>query len=68
MYPDDGKDAETLIGNADIAMYYAKKLGGGRYHFFKPELNALAVEQQRIEGDLYRALDHQNSNFITRRK
>lgn len=59
MYPDDGKDAETLIGNADIAMYHAKKLGGSRYHFFKPELNDLAVEQQRIEGDLYRALDHQ---------
>lgn len=59
MYPDDGKDAETLIGNADVAMYHAKKLGGNRYHFFKPEMNALAIEQQRIEGDLYRALERQ---------
>lgn len=59
MYPDDGANAETLIKNADIAMYHAKDDGRGRYHFFRQEMNDRAVERQRTEGDLRRALDLQ---------
>ena len=59
VYPDDGMDAETLIRNADVAMYHGKNDGGNCYHFFAPEMNARAVERQRIEGDLYRALEQQ---------
>ncbi|WP_153117088.1 diguanylate cyclase [Rhodocyclus tenuis] len=36
VYPEDGDDAETLIGHADAAMYRAKKQGGGRFEFHQP--------------------------------
>ncbi len=59
MYPDDGADAETLISNADVAMYHAKSSGRNRYYFFKPEMNQRAVERQQVEADLHRALEQQ---------
>jgi diguanylate cyclase len=59
MYPDDGEDAETLIRNADIAMYHAKSSGRNRHHFFMSEMNDRAVERQTIESDLHLALEHQ---------
>jgi diguanylate cyclase (GGDEF)-like protein/PAS domain S-box-containing protein len=57
VYPYDGLDAETLIKNADTAMYQAKENGRQRYQFFKPEMNTRAVERQSIEGGLRRALE-----------
>ena len=39
VYPDDGGDAETLIKNADTAMYQAKENGRQSYQFFKPAMN-----------------------------
>jgi diguanylate cyclase (GGDEF)-like protein/PAS domain S-box-containing protein len=57
IYPDDGLDAETLIKNADTAMYQAKENGRQSYQFFKPAMNARAVERQSIEESLRRALD-----------
>jgi len=57
VFPDDGKDAETLIKNADIAMYQAKENGRQSYQFFKPAMNVRAVERQSIEESLRRALE-----------
>jgi diguanylate cyclase (GGDEF)-like protein/PAS domain S-box-containing protein len=57
MYPDDGLDAETLLKNADTAMYQAKESGRQCYRFFKPVMNTHAVERQSIEEDLRRALE-----------
>jgi diguanylate cyclase (GGDEF)-like protein/PAS domain S-box-containing protein len=57
LYPDDGLDAETLIKNADTAMYQAKENGRQCYQFFKSEMNVKAVERQSIEEDLRRALE-----------
>jgi diguanylate cyclase (GGDEF)-like protein/PAS domain S-box-containing protein len=57
VYPDDGQDAETLIRNADTAMYQAKENGRQSYQFFKPAMNVRAVERQAIEESLRRALD-----------
>jgi diguanylate cyclase (GGDEF)-like protein/PAS domain S-box-containing protein len=57
LYPDDGLDAETLIKNADTAMYQAKENGRQTYQFFKSEMNVKAVERQSIEEDLRRALE-----------
>ena len=59
IYPDDGLDAETLIKNADTAMYHAKEEGRHSYQFFKPEMNVRAVERQAIEEGLRRALERQ---------
>src|SRR6202790_2056964 len=59
IYPDDGLDAETLIKNADTAMYQAKENGRQSYQFFKPAMNVRAVERQSIEGSLRRALERQ---------
>jgi diguanylate cyclase (GGDEF)-like protein len=57
IYPDDGLDAETLIQNADTAMYQAKENGHDSYQFFRPAMNVRAVERQSIEEQLRRALE-----------
>ncbi|MGO9446712.1 MAG: putative bifunctional diguanylate cyclase/phosphodiesterase [Thiobacillaceae bacterium] len=59
VYPADGEDAETLIKNADTAMYQAKERGRNNYQFFKSDMNARAVERQVVEVNLRRALDRQ---------
>ena len=56
IYPNDGLDAETLIKNADTAMYQAKESGRHSYRFFEPEMNVRAVDRQSIEEDLRCAL------------
>jgi diguanylate cyclase (GGDEF)-like protein/PAS domain S-box-containing protein len=56
VYPDDGMDSETLIKNADTAMYQAKENGRQSYQFFKPAMNVRAVERQSIEESLRTAL------------
>jgi diguanylate cyclase (GGDEF)-like protein/PAS domain S-box-containing protein len=57
VYPDDGLDADTLVKNADTAMYQAKENGRQSYQFFKPAMNVRAVERQSIEEHLRRALE-----------
>jgi diguanylate cyclase (GGDEF)-like protein/PAS domain S-box-containing protein len=57
VYPDDGVDADTLIKNADTAMYQAKENGRQSFQFFKPAMNVRAVERQSIEEGLRRALE-----------
>lgn len=59
IYPGDGLDAETLIKNADTAMYQAKENGRQSYQFFKPAMNARAVQRQAIEEGLRRALERE---------
>jgi diguanylate cyclase (GGDEF)-like protein/PAS domain S-box-containing protein len=56
IFPDDGRDAETLIKNADTAMYQAKDDGRQCYRFFKPAMNVRAVERQSVEESLRGAM------------
>lgn len=56
-YPDDGTDAETLVKNADFAMYHAKNNGRNNYQFFKPDMNVRAVERQSLENGLRDAME-----------
>ncbi|MDR3751939.1 MAG: EAL domain-containing protein [Terracidiphilus sp.] len=57
IFPDDALDAETLIRNADTAMYKAKESGGQTFKFFQSEMNIVALERQAIEEDLRLAME-----------
>lgn len=57
LYPDDGTDAETLLMNADTAMYRAKDAGRGGFQFYDQSMNARALEQLVLEAELRRALE-----------
>jgi diguanylate cyclase (GGDEF)-like protein/PAS domain S-box-containing protein len=56
LYPDDGKDAESLVKNADAAMYGAKERGRDTYQIYTKALNASAVEQLALESRFRKAL------------
>jgi len=57
LYPDNGQDVETLIKNADTAMYHAKKNGRNNCQVFTPDMNVRAVARQSIEMALHQALE-----------
>jgi diguanylate cyclase (GGDEF)-like protein/PAS domain S-box-containing protein len=59
VYPEDGENAETLIKNADMAMYHAKESGRNNFQFFKEEMNLKAVERQSLEESLRCALERE---------
>jgi diguanylate cyclase (GGDEF)-like protein/PAS domain S-box-containing protein len=52
-----GEDAETLLRNADTAMYAAKRQGKGRYALFEPAMHATVVERLDLAADLSRAVE-----------
>ena len=55
--PDDGRDALTLMRNADIAMYRAKAQGRNCYSFYARQMSEHAEERLALEADLYRAAE-----------
>ncbi|WP_298672955.1 EAL domain-containing protein [uncultured Sphingomonas sp.] len=54
--PEHGEDVETLVRNADLALYAAKADGRGVHRFYRPELLAGAQNRKRLEDDLRQAL------------
>ncbi|HZW12658.1 MAG TPA: EAL domain-containing protein [Noviherbaspirillum sp.] len=56
LFPEDGKDAETLMRAADTAMYHAKSNGRGNYQFFTEELNTTIQHRLAIESQLRAAV------------
>jgi len=54
--PQDGKDMETLLRNADAAMYKAKELGRNTFQFYAAEMNTATLERLMMESNLRRAL------------
>ncbi len=56
LFPDDAEDFETLVKNADIAMYQAKSLGRARYSFFHSELNTRRQASLELEHQLGHAI------------
>ncbi len=64
MVPADGSDPDTLLKNADIAMYRAKAGGRGAFRFFEPEMDRRLQERQALEVELRNAfLNHEFELF-----
>jgi len=57
LYPYDGEDADTLLRNADTALYRAKEQGRNNYQLYTPAMNARAFERLALENSLRKALE-----------
>src|SRR5699024_10589350 len=55
--PGNGEDYNTLLRNADIAMYRAKQFGTNQFRFYTNDMNALALQRVDLEARLRRAVD-----------
>ena len=56
VYPEDGEDGETLLKNADVALFSAKDSGRSRWQFFTREMNKQALERLKLENSVRQAL------------
>ncbi|MBI9092258.1 MAG: EAL domain-containing protein [Desulfobacterium sp.] len=59
VFPTDGTTSESLLKNADSAMYHAKNRGRNNYQFYMESLNRAAVERFSMERDLKKALERE---------
>src|SRR5439155_20704432 len=57
LYPYDGDDADTLLKNADTALYRAKEQGRNNYQLYTPAMNARAFERLALENSLRKAVE-----------
>ncbi len=57
VFPQDGRDLETLLKNADAAMYKAKEVGRNTFQFYASEMNTATLERLLMESNLRRALN-----------
>lgn len=64
LFPADSAGADELLRNADLAMYRAKRSGGGRFSFFDPEMDAAAHQAMVLEAELRRALSRQEFELV----
>jgi diguanylate cyclase (GGDEF)-like protein len=62
--PLDGIDSHTLLNNADVALYRAKKRIGGSIHFFEPRHDAKALKRRSLELDLQGALQRHEFELV----
>ncbi len=56
LFPTDGHDFDTLLRNADAAMYRAKDTGRNKFHFYTADMNLLAIQRLDLEARLRRAM------------
>jgi len=56
IFPSDGKTPDVLLKNADVALHHAKEAVGGRFQFFREEMNQAATERLLIESSLRQAM------------
>lgn len=62
--PRDGQDIETLLSNADSAMYRAKQQGTNRYQYFTAEMNEQVTWRLQIRNELHHALDQNQVQLV----
>jgi diguanylate cyclase (GGDEF)-like protein len=62
--PQDGIDGETLLRNADLALYRAKEAGRGSFAFFEESLNLRAQDRRRLESDLRLAIERNEFELL----
>ena len=58
LFPEDGSDPQTLMKNADTAMFHGKSLGKNTYQFFTPQMNTAAKRRAALESSLRAAVKH----------
>ncbi len=58
IFPRDGRDVQTLLKNADTAMYKAKELGRNNFQFYSPEMNTVITERLEMQSALRSAVEH----------
>ena len=64
VYPEDGTDADTLLRNADLAMYRAKQEGKNTYRFFTAEMSERALERMLLLDSLRVALERDEFEIV----
>ena len=64
LFPDHATDAETLLSQAETALYAARAGGRNRFHFFAPEAGAHIHQQFELEFQLRRALEHDEFHLV----
>jgi diguanylate cyclase (GGDEF)-like protein len=57
VYPADGDVLETVVKNADAAMFHAKREGRNNYQFYTPSMNAMAIQRLAMESALRKAIE-----------
>ncbi len=58
LFPQDGDDAGSILKNADLAMYFAKRTGPNLFQYYEEAMNATALRRLTLENHLRQALDH----------
>ena len=56
VFPDDGKEAQSMVNQADLAVHQAKRTGGNNYQFYRGDMRAASVEQLALETSLRKAI------------
>jgi diguanylate cyclase (GGDEF)-like protein/PAS domain S-box-containing protein len=64
LFPDDGRDVDTLLKNADIAMYHVKDSGKNAYNYFTESMQTSAKERHKLENYLHHAIQRSEFSLV----